>query len=171
MKKDSQVGSAGGDADLASGAVGMAAAMEEEREAEQAARQGQQVQSCYHHYICSFSQGPMQAQNGQHLREKPETQSGDLFNVKATWSWVSTCVLSPAGSDAPKHFSPCRIYHSHCFLVPIAQRSTSLSWVYFPCCMLTPQPWQFCMQQPTPSLPVLMQSCHALVLSCRMSCV
>ena len=36
---------AGGDADLASGAVGMAAAMEEEREAEQAARQGQQVRS------------------------------------------------------------------------------------------------------------------------------
>ena len=36
---------AGGDADLASGAVGMAAAMEEEREAEQAARQGQQVHS------------------------------------------------------------------------------------------------------------------------------
>lgn len=34
----------GGDADLASGAVGMAAAMEEEREAEQAARQGQQVE-------------------------------------------------------------------------------------------------------------------------------
>lgn len=34
---------AGGDGDLASGAVGMAAAMEEEREAEQAARQGQQV--------------------------------------------------------------------------------------------------------------------------------
>lgn len=36
-------GDAGGDADLAAGAVGMAAAMEEEREAEQAARQGQQV--------------------------------------------------------------------------------------------------------------------------------
>ncbi|KAL3162158.1 hypothetical protein ABBQ32_009866 [Trebouxia sp. C0010 RCD-2024] len=34
----------GGDADLAAGAVGMAAAMEEEREAEQAARQGQQVE-------------------------------------------------------------------------------------------------------------------------------
>ncbi|DBB00478.1 hypothetical protein WJX82_000952 [Trebouxia sp. C0006] len=34
----------GGDADLALGAVGMAAAMEEEREAEQAARQGQQVE-------------------------------------------------------------------------------------------------------------------------------
>ena len=39
---------AGGDADLASGAVGMAAAMEEEREAEQAARQGQQVQPVMH---------------------------------------------------------------------------------------------------------------------------
>ena len=39
---------AGGDADLASGAVGMAAAMEEEREAEQAARQGQQVQPIMH---------------------------------------------------------------------------------------------------------------------------
>ena len=38
-------GDTGGDADLAAGAVGMAAAMEEEREAEQAARQGQQVLS------------------------------------------------------------------------------------------------------------------------------
>ncbi len=40
----------------------MAAAMEEEREAEQAARQGQQVQSHQHHCVCLFSQGPMQAQ-------------------------------------------------------------------------------------------------------------
>lgn len=36
-------GAAGGDTNLASGAVGMAAVMEEEREADQAARQGQQV--------------------------------------------------------------------------------------------------------------------------------
>ena len=38
-------GVVGGDADLAAGAVGMAAAMEEDQEAEQAARQGQQVLS------------------------------------------------------------------------------------------------------------------------------
>ncbi len=62
----------------------MAAAMEEEREAEQAARQGQQVQIHHYCYICLCPGGPMEAQQvGEHLREEPETQVRDSFLIKA----------------------------------------------------------------------------------------
>ena len=75
----------------------MAAAMEEEREAEQAARQGQQVQSYHRLYIRMCFPGPMQAQldNIRERNQKHNPQICLLFRQT-----VPSCVLSEAESDS-----------------------------------------------------------------------
>lgn len=159
----------------------MAAAMEEEREAEQAARQGQQVHSNHYHYICLCCHGPCKPNQTASERGTSNTIQR-LFHCSiklflrsimchvSSWLWLFQSTLPLADIMLLIAFLSPQQNAVHCLLVsvlpmphmPVTTKQARID--------ITPRTVVGA-AQPTYSFPLLMQSSDAPAHFYRKSCV